>query len=83
VVLVVGPERYNKIWLPAKENTLDISLIISNYIYIFNCVGVGWWWGLGIKVCVILFYWVVVLQGLRTPAVSEIQFVYGAAIFIA
>jgi hypothetical protein len=38
---------------------------------------------LGIKACVVLFYGVDVLHGLRTPAVSAIQCMYNAAIFIA
>ena len=40
------------------------------------------WEGLGRKVR-FLFYGVVVLQGLRTHAVSEVQCVYSSAIFIA
>jgi hypothetical protein len=73
VVVVVGQERYNNICPPVKENTLDISSIKPSYINSFNCGGVAVWLGLCRKVCVFLFYGVVVLQGLRTPAVSEIQ----------
>jgi hypothetical protein len=81
VVVVVGQERYNNICPPVKENTLDISLN-PNYINNFNCGGARCGWGL-VEKCVFLFYGVVVLQGLRTPAVSEVQCIYSSAVFIA
>jgi hypothetical protein len=82
VVVVVVQERYNKICPPVKANTLDVSLINPNYINSLYCGGVGCGWGL-VEKCVFVFYAVVVLQGLRTPTVSEIRCMYSSAIFVA
>ena len=59
------------------------SLINPNYITSLNCGCVGCGWGLVEKCLFFLFYGVVVLQCLRVPTVSEIQYMYSSAIFIA